>query len=87
MKNYPGFNEFVELLHKTKNKNLLEDFLIGITTPHERQILARRIEIVKRLLAHEPHHQIASELKIGVSTVTRGSRELAKGRFKILRKP
>jgi len=64
---------------------LLEDFLLGVTTPHERKVLARRIEIVKRLLAGEAQQQIAQDLEVGVSTVTRGSRELNLGRFKILR--
>ena len=80
------FEDFVDLVHSVKNKELLRDFLIGITSPHERRILSRRVEIIKRLLAGDTQLEIAGDLKVGISTVTRGSRELAQGRLKILRK-
>lgn len=78
------FTAFVELIYTTKDKRLLEDFLLGITTDKERQELASRLEIVKRLLAGEAQAKIAQELGVGVATVTRGSKELAHGRFRIL---
>lgn len=78
------FNKFIELIHTTRDRQLLEDFLIGVTTEKERQELARRIEIIKRLLAGEAQAKIAHDLGVGVATVTRGSKELAHGRFKIL---
>jgi TrpR family trp operon transcriptional repressor len=64
---------------------LLEDFLFGVTTDKERSELAQRIEIVKRLIAGEPQQKIASDLGVGIATVTRGSKELSQGRFKALR--
>lgn len=70
----------------TRDRQLLEDLLFGVTTPHERREIGRRIEVVKRLLKGEPHQIIAADLHVGVATVTRGSRELGKGRFKVLRK-
>lgn len=78
------FSKFVELIHIAQDKRLLEDFLIGVTTEKERQELAQRVEIVKRLLAGEAQAKIARDLGVGVATVTRGSKELARGRFKIL---
>ncbi len=80
------FSDLVDLLHKTKNRELLEDFLLGLTTPHERKVLTRRVEIVKRLIAGEPQHVIAEDFNVGVSTVGRGTKELNLGRFKVLRK-
>jgi TrpR family trp operon transcriptional repressor len=80
------FDEFIDLVHKTKDKDLLQDFLLEITTPGERHTLARRIVIVRRIVNGEPHQQIAKDLGVGVSTVTRGSKELNQGHFKILRK-
>ena len=80
-----NFSKIIDLVHSAKDKKLLEDFLIALTTPYERYVLTRRVEIINRLLAGETQHQIASDLKIGVSTVTRGQRELNLGRFKILR--
>jgi len=80
------FEEFVKVLASIKDKSLLEDFLLGITTPNERREFGRRLEIVKRLLDKEPQHAIAKELGVGIATVTRGSKELTAGRFKFLRK-
>jgi Trp operon repressor len=79
------FNEFVELIDSIRDKALLEDFLLGITSPKERAELVQRVEIVKLLLAGEPQHDIAHELGVGVATVTRASKELSQGRFKVLR--
>jgi TrpR family trp operon transcriptional repressor len=64
---------------------LLENFLIGVTTEKERSELAQRIEIIKRLIAGEPQAKIAKDIGVGVATVTRGSRELKQGRFKVIR--
>lgn len=80
------FNDFIELTHTTRDKQLLKDFLIGVTTEKERQELTQRVEIVKRLLAGEAQQKIASDLGVGIATVTRGSKELSQGRFKVLRK-
>lgn len=80
------FSEFVELTYSIQDKALLEDFLVGVTTDKERGELVQRVEIVKRLIAGEPQQKIASELGVGIATVTRGSKELSQGRFKALRK-
>jgi TrpR family trp operon transcriptional repressor len=82
----PDFHDFVQLVHSIKDEATLEDLLVGITTDNERAEFVRRIEIVKRLLSGSPQHQIASDLGVGVATVTRGSKELAQGRFQVLRK-
>lgn len=79
------FNEITNIIHATQDKKLLEDFLLGITTSKERAEMAQRLAIVKRLLEGEPQHKIAAELGVGVATVTRGSKELAAGRFKLLK--
>lgn len=81
-----SFSDLVDLVYKTKNKVLLADFLLALTTPYEQKVFSRRVEIVKRLVAGETQHSIAADLKIGVSTVSRGQRELNKGRFIILNK-
>jgi TrpR family trp operon transcriptional repressor len=81
-----NFNDFIELTYAIADKQLLEDFLISVTTSKERQELTQRVEIVKRLIAGEPQQKIASDLGVGIATVTRGSKELSQGRFKALRK-
>lgn len=81
-----NFNDFIEQVYSIRDKQLLEDFLVSVTTAKERKELAQRVEIVKRLINGEPQIKIASALGVGIATVTRGSKELAEGRFKALRK-
>lgn len=76
--------KLIDLLVKIDSYSLMEDLLKGILTEKELKEITIRLEIVKRLKKREPHHKIAKELGIGVATVTRGSKELQKGRFKIL---
>lgn len=79
------FDEVISVIDQIQDKRLLEDFLIGITTAKERNELSQRLEIIKRLLDGQPQHKIANDLGVGVATVTRGSKELADGYFKVLR--
>ena len=81
-----NFNDVIDIICSTQDKELLEDFLIGVTTEKERSELAQRVEIIKQLIAGEPQAKIATDLGVGIATVTRGSKELSQGRFKILRK-
>lgn len=80
------FSLFVDTIEALKNRHDLEDFLVGITTPQERNSLVQRIEIIKRLLDGQPQAKIAADLGVGIATVTRGSKEIKEGRFKELRK-
>lgn len=80
-----SFKEFIDVIHSIQDKDLLEDFLVAITTGTERKELARRLEITKRLVQGIPQLKIANELGVGIATVTRGSKELSQGRFKALR--
>jgi TrpR family trp operon transcriptional repressor len=80
------FNELTDIIFTIKDRAVLEDFLLGLTTPKERMELVQRVEIIKRLLQNEPQAKIAKDLGVGVATVTRGSKELMQGRFKTLRK-
>ncbi len=74
-------NLITELLAVKTSEEMVE-FLRGILTPQELEEIPVRLEIVKMLKRGVPQHQIAKELKIGVATVTRGSKEIQKGRFK-----
>jgi Trp operon repressor len=59
------------------NEIVLKEFLKDLLTPKEYRDIGIRWQIIKRLVDHEKHRDIARELKIGVGTVTRGSRELS----------
>lgn len=65
-----------------KTGHELKEFLRGLLTEKEVLELARRIEIVRMLKKRMPQHEIARKLGVGIATVTRGSKELSKGRFK-----
>ncbi len=71
--------EVVEVFYKVaKDKVLLADFIKEILTPREFENIAVRWQIVKRLDKGEHHQSIAGDLRLGVATVTRGSREMRK---------
>jgi len=74
--------ELIEAFLKNKTSSEMSDFLKGILTPRELEELTTRLQIVKMIKKGLPHQEIARRLKVGVATVTRGSRELHLGRFK-----
>lgn len=76
------FNDLIEMLLKINGKEQMADFLEGILTPKELIEIPNRLEIVRMLKRGISHHDIAGKLHVGVATVTRGSRELQKGRFR-----
>ncbi|MEX2012993.1 MAG: Trp family transcriptional regulator [Candidatus Levyibacteriota bacterium] len=76
------FDELAKTLLDIRNKGEMVEFLEGILTPKELIEIPNRLAIVKMLKRGISHHDIAGKLHVGVATVTRGSRELQKGRFK-----
>ncbi len=77
--------ELMDLLLKTSaDKKVFNELLTDLMTPSELTEMATRWQIVKRLSAGESQRNIATDLKIGIATVTRGSRALSnsKGGFK-----
>jgi TrpR family transcriptional regulator, trp operon repressor len=85
MKHDIFFNELVQTLINIDDESLMEDFLVGILTPKEREEIPVRLQIVKDLKRGIPQREIADNLKVGVATVSRGSREIKKGRFKVIK--
>ena len=74
-------NELSQILVEIKNREEMILFLRGLLTESELEEITRRVQIVKKLKAGVSQHVIAKEMGVGVSTVTRGSKELQKGRF------
>ncbi len=68
------------------DQKLMAEFLIDILTPDEFETLSLRWQIVKKLDKGETHRSIAGDLGLGISTVTRGSREFRnkKGGFHLM---
>ena len=76
-----NLEELIKTLLDIQTKEEMYDFLQGILTPKELLEIPNRLQIVKMLKRGVSHHDIAEKLHVGVATVTRGSREIQKGRF------
>ncbi len=72
------FTDLARLLAQLRDPELLEQFLREILTPAEAADLGSRWELLKRLDAGETQRHIASELRLSLCKITRGSRELKK---------
>lgn len=81
MNDKKALEEFIQIILSLKTQEDLRDFLYGILTPKELLDIPKRLEIVKKLKQGVSQHNIADKLHVGVATVTRGSKELQKGRF------
>ena len=68
------------LLQVQKQEDML-DLLKGLLTLGELEEIARRLQIVKLLKAGMSQREIAEKLKVGIATITRGSKEIKQGRF------
>jgi TrpR family trp operon transcriptional repressor len=70
-------NELLDVLKiASRDEELLESFLRDLLTPSEFLEIITRWQIIKRLSLGENQRVIAGDLKIGIGTVTRGSRAL-----------
>lgn len=70
-----------KVLQIFKNYDDLIPLLMGVLTKQERVMLLNRLLIIKQLKAGVSHHMVSKKLKVGIATVTRGSRVLHKGKF------
>lgn len=69
-------SELTSVISQIKNAKLLNAFLTDILTPKEYEEIIKRWQIAKQLNAGIPQRQIAKNLKISLSKITRGSRML-----------
>ena len=81
MKLTPEFKELAKLLASISSVQEMENLLMGLLTPKEREELPKRIQIVRMLKKGVPQHDIAQKLGVGVGTVTRGAKEIQQGTF------
>lgn len=82
MRSNKNLQELVQTLLKIKTEKEMLDFLEAILTPKELLEIPTRLQIVKLIKKGVSQHEIAEKLHVGVATVTRGSKEIQKGRFK-----
>ncbi|MDC9720027.1 MAG: Trp family transcriptional regulator [Gammaproteobacteria bacterium] len=57
--------------------------LEGLLTPYEQQELINRLQIFELLSQGVSQRQVAQQLGVGIATVTRGSKALQAGSYKI----
>ncbi len=74
--------QFIYVLQAAKDRGQMLNLLEGILTPQELLEIPTRLEIVKRLKKGITQQKIAEDLQVGIATVTRGSREIKRGKFK-----
>lgn len=82
--NISNYNSLVDAFLSIPSRRDMKNFLNGILTPKELEEIPVRLQIVKLLKKGIPQHKIASQLGVGIATVTRGSKEIAKGNFSLL---
>lgn len=63
-------------------KNDLDGFLEDILTPQEIEAIDERLKIMHGLTSGKTQREIAEELELSITTVSRGSRILQYGRIK-----
>jgi TrpR family transcriptional regulator, trp operon repressor len=74
------YTELYELFSRLKTSEEAKLFLGDMLTPHELDQVAERWQLVKRLSKGMPQRKIKDELGISIEKVTRGSKELQKGK-------
>ncbi len=73
-------DELLELFCQTVDKFTMSEILSNMLTPQEREELATRLQIFKKLIKGENQRRIAKDLGVSIATITRGSRELQYGK-------
>ena len=71
-----------KLMTQTTDEQML-GALQGLLTPYEQQELINRLQIFELLSQGVSQRQVAQQLGVGIATVTRGSRALQAGSYKI----
>ena len=77
MTNEKGWQQFIELCDQVSDRKQLNELLIFILTPEEREQLSSRVILVKELLKQEKtQREIAAAHGISIAKITRGSNSL-----------
>jgi len=77
--------DLIHNLAQIQNDKNMEKFLDVLLTDSEFEDLATRLQIFKRLLDGQVQREIAEELEVSTTTVTRGANELRNKKDKVKR--
>jgi len=75
-------NDLINILFSINSKSEMQNFLLGLFTLKEIKELSKRLKIIRMLKKGNTQKYIAQKLQVGIATVTRGSKEIQKGKFK-----
>ena len=67
---YQIIGDFFEIISELKSKKEVIDFFVGLLTPGEALMMARRIQIGKKILEKKSYDEIRKELRVGFHTIT-----------------
>lgn len=79
---YQIIGDLFEVITGLKNKKEVIDFFIGLLTPSESLMLARRVQVAKLLIEGENYETISKKLKVSYQTITKTDRWLHSGNDK-----
>jgi TrpR-related protein YerC/YecD len=68
---YKITGDLFEIILNLKLRKEVVDFFVGLITPSELLMLARRIQIARKLLEEKSYFEIKKELKVGNETIFR----------------
>lgn len=66
---YRMIGDFYDIVSHLQKKKDVVDFFMGLLTPSEALMFARRIQIAKLILMNYTYDEIQKELQVGVATI------------------
>jgi len=73
------YKELCELFAAVENPREADMLLQDILTPQEIESIAERWQLIRQLSSGKPQRDVAKDLKVSISKITRGSRVLKYG--------
>lgn len=68
---YKITDDFYDIIANLKTKKDIINFFMGLFTPGESVMMARRIQVAKALLEEKGYEQIRKELRVSYQTITK----------------
>lgn len=66
---YQLVGEFFDIIAQLKTKQEIIDFFIGVLTPSESLMMARRVQIAKLLAKEESYKEVRRKMKVSPKTI------------------
>jgi TrpR-related protein YerC/YecD len=68
---YKIIGEFFEIISGLKSKKEIIDFFVGLLTPSEAIMMARRIQVAKMVIEGNGYDEIMKKMKVSSQTITK----------------